>query len=296
MRNVLLSLTVVAVMVSGGLTGAFAHFSDTEESEGNYLQTGSMDLKVNGYDDPLVPPKIWALCMAPEKSRDFTIDLENVGQCEYPAYLFMHIKNVVCGEEPNKDGAPKPEPEVVAENGGRVDQVDVGGVGILGEDCTLGDHIGINLWYDEDDDGERDLNEEQSHKISDIVSLNKYLGRLDPCVGPRYLYVDVVLQDIDEDDILDFADVDNDGDGLVDEDGRGCVGDTPGVDDDNDGLVDEDPALDGNMDDGDAVDGGYFDEYDPDIRMKSWDDWPTNALQKDWISFDILFSLSQVDP
>lgn len=111
--------------------------------------------------------------------------------------------------------------------------------------------------------------------------------------GYRQLRVRLHMPDIDEDDPalgLAFAGVDNDGDGLVDEDGRGCVGDTPGVDDDGDGKIDEDPALDGN----DAVlDGGYFDGNDPDIQMKSWDHWPTNAYQGDRCTFDMEFVLSQ---
>jgi predicted ribosomally synthesized peptide with SipW-like signal peptide len=294
MKNIMLSVVVIAALVTAGLGGTFAHFSDTEESLGNYLQTGSLDLQVNGWDDPDVPPKIWGTCIAPCKSRDFTIEVENMGQCEYPAYLWMHIKNVDCGEVPQEKTGGMPEPEDVTQNGGRFAQVDLPGIGVMGEDCTLGDHISIRIWYDEDDDGVQDNGEVQVHKISDIVCYNKLLGRLDPC-QLRYLYIDVHLQDVDEDELLTFGGVDNDGDGLTDEDGRGCVGDTPGVDDDDDGMIDEDPALDGNYPD-DDVDGGYFDGGDADVRNKCYDKWPTNALMKDYISFDILFTLSQEDP
>jgi predicted ribosomally synthesized peptide with SipW-like signal peptide len=295
MKNVVLSVVVICALAAGGLGGTFAHFSDTEESIDNYLEVGSLDLQVNGFDDPFVPPKIHAICMAPEKSRDFTIELENMGQCDYPAYLWMHIKNIQCGELPQHKTGGMPEPERVAQDGGRVDQVDVCGVGIIGEDCTLAEHISIKIWYDENDDGVQDLGEVQEHKIAELECINKFLGRLDPC-QLRYLYIDVVVQDIDEDDILTFAGVDNDGDGLVDEDGRGCVGDTPGVDDDLDGLIDEDPAVDDDPTTPGVDEGGYFDGMDPDIQFKCWDKWPSNALMKDWMSFDILFSLSQMDP
>ena len=311
MRNVLLSLTVVAVMVSGGLTGAFAHFSDTEESLDNYLETGSLDLKVNGYDDPLVPPKIYAEHLAPCKSRDYTIDVENVGQCDAPAFLFMHIKNVECGEVPDKVGQDKPEPERVAEDGGQIDQMWVRGLGPYGENCELTEHIAVSWWYDADCDGEQDPDELRvSYKMNEIECDNIYIGRLDPCSGPHDLNIDVHLQDISEDEIAiedndldglvdeDPVDgIDNDGDGWIDEDDVNQVGIT--YDNDGDGLVDEDPrdGVDNDMDGlTDEDPAGYFDGDDPDVQQKSWNDWPTNALMKDWVSFDILFSLSQVDP
>ena len=311
MRNVLLSITVVAVLIAGGLSGTFAHFSDTEESTGNYLETGSLDLKVNGYDDPMVPPKIYAEHLAPCKSRDYTIDVENVGQCDAPAYLFMHIKNVECGEVPDKIGQDKPEPERVAEDGGWLDQMWVRGLGPYGENCELTEHILMSIQYDTDRSGNKTpADHRQEHKIADIECINKYIGRLDPCEGPVLIWVDVHLQDVSEDEIAiedndldgsvdeDPVDgIDNDVDGWIDEDDVNQVGIT--YDNDGDGLVDEDPrdGVDNDMDGlTDEDPAGYFDGDDPDVQQKSWNDWPTNALMKDWVSFDILFSLSQVDP
>jgi hypothetical protein len=80
------------------------------------------------------------------------------------------------------------------------------------------------------------------------------------------------LQDADE----DFVTVDNDGDGLVDEDP------IDGVDNDGDTLVDEDP------------DESYFDDNDP--HEKKFDFWPTNVFMGDTVFFEILYELLQVDP
>ena len=53
MKRVFLALTVIVVVVSLATAGTFAHFSDTEESQDNYLETGSLDLQL-GDDAPEV--------------------------------------------------------------------------------------------------------------------------------------------------------------------------------------------------------------------------------------------------
>jgi len=100
--------------------------------------------------------------------------------------------------------------------------------------------------------------------------------------------------DIDEDWLdaemttrfLSFEDIDNDGDGSVDEDPR------DGIDNDNDGKVDEDPDAD---DDPLTVvdEGGHFDGSDPNKVLRSLDHWPTNAYMGDYVTFDLEFILSQ---
>jgi predicted ribosomally synthesized peptide with SipW-like signal peptide len=79
MKTVLMSLMVVALV--GGLVGGglFAAFSDTETSEGNTFTAGTMDLKVNGVDDPVPPVVTGADCLAPGDSVVTTVEVENVG-------------------------------------------------------------------------------------------------------------------------------------------------------------------------------------------------------------------------
>jgi predicted ribosomally synthesized peptide with SipW-like signal peptide len=56
MKNIVLSVVVVAALMAAGIGGTLADFSDSEEEMGDVLQAGSLDLKVNGADDPDVLP------------------------------------------------------------------------------------------------------------------------------------------------------------------------------------------------------------------------------------------------
>ena len=272
MKNVFLSVVVVTTLLAAGLGGTFAHFSDTEESLDNWIQTGSLDLKIsdvnmNEYDDlpwgQGVPPLVFATDLEPKISKDFTFDVHNAGQPDGdPCYLYMHFKKLKCEDiPPHKGGIEcpggkmQPEPEIVAEHGGWVGQTWVPGVGCcFGCDGNLEKHIDITVWYDADADGEFEDDEiVYDGKMDGIICTNWYLGRLDKC-QTRLLHVVVRLQNIDEDDLI-AAD-----------------------------LL-EPPAVPA------PGDGGYFDGTDPDVQLKCWDKWPTNALMKDKITFSILFSL-----
>jgi predicted ribosomally synthesized peptide with SipW-like signal peptide len=144
-------------------------------------------------------------------------------------------------------------------------------------------------------------------KMNEIVSQQILLGPLPGC-NTIYVKVYIHLQDIDE-DIIDIMDndldglideegdvadgIDDDGDTLVDEDLIGQVGIV--YDNDGDGLVDEDPT-DGNDNDGDTLvdedPAGYFDDSGENYEYK-WDHWPTNALMYDIMLFDMSFELLQ---
>jgi len=291
-KNIFLSVVVVTTLLAAGLGGTFAHFSDTEESLDNFVQVGSIDLKVytkspvgGPFDDPDVPLLISAIDMQPCESKDFTWQLKNTGQ---PAgdvcNVYMHVKNPGCENVTViHTGEARPEPEVVAEDGGWLGQVYTPGLGPQGDICNLLDFIELTVYYP--------WNQVTktgpvvfTGMAGDIVCDNLLLGRLDKCDDPQDVHVVFHLYDISEDDLGAligpdpyFLGVDNDGDGLVDEDPR------DGIDNDVDGLVDEDPADET----------GHFDGTDADIIAKCWDHWPTNALMKDKVTFDILFSLVQ---
>jgi predicted ribosomally synthesized peptide with SipW-like signal peptide len=170
-KSIILAVVVVVALVIAGTGGVFATWSDSEVSEGNLISTGSLDLKVNGADDAPwglgVPTKVVLECMVPCKwYGPFEVELWNAGQCEFPSATFIHFKDYECFNIPPKinpypDGGSacwaeiygpdattgyvcpvtgdlKPEPELVAEFGGKVDCTWVPGVGgPLGDTCSM---------------------------------------------------------------------------------------------------------------------------------------------------------------
>jgi len=181
MKNIFLSVVVVATLVAAGVGGTFAGFVDTEISEGNFVQAGISDLLVNGKNDP-IGPKIRFVHATPCKSIDFWIDLYNWGECQ-GGEVYMHFKDVVSkeagtkthmglkyvydgvssvgggipdgyriaeGDEPIGAGVWSSEPEKIAEVGdGMVAQyyIPADHLCLLGEDYASGiaDHLDINV-------------------------------------------------------------------------------------------------------------------------------------------------------
>jgi predicted ribosomally synthesized peptide with SipW-like signal peptide len=276
MKNILLSVVVVTTLLAAGIGGTFAHFSDTEEVFDNYLQTDELDLKVSTlayvggvwvstgeYDQPDIPALVTKDdYMEPCLDYSFHFDLHNVS--EYiTGRAYMHLKNPRCEDIPSKDGDPKPEPEIVAEQGGYVGQVWVPGIGEI--ECFLSRHIEVKRIEIQNMDGDTlrvvDLTpydvdpQDGVVKMNELICHNVELYDIPGCTSIVVL-IDFHLQDIDEDALIT----------------QGYL-DPPAV-----------PA---------PGDGGYFDGTDPEVIKKCWDHWPSNALQKDRIYFDILFSLAQ---
>jgi predicted ribosomally synthesized peptide with SipW-like signal peptide len=161
-------VVLVVAVSAAGLGGTFATWSDSETSGNNTVVTGSLDLKVNMSDDEPwgwgVPRIIDVECVVPCKLYGpYDVELWNAGQCEYASKAFMRVKEVVCSNVDPKinprtntttgypdpmSGDLKPEPELVAEWGGpapdgpdsmgKVDCTWVDGVGVWGDNCTLG--------------------------------------------------------------------------------------------------------------------------------------------------------------
>jgi predicted ribosomally synthesized peptide with SipW-like signal peptide len=169
-KSIILAVVVVVALVIAGTSGVFATWSDSEVSEGNYISTGSLDLKVNGADDAPwggdgVPAKVTLECMVPCKwYYGGEVELWNAGQCEFPSAAFIHFKSFNCSNiEPKVNpidpadggsnywprgtttgyicpvtGDLKPDPELVAEFGGKVDCTEVPGLGEpLGDTCSM---------------------------------------------------------------------------------------------------------------------------------------------------------------
>ena len=245
MKSIMLSVVVIATLITAGIGGTFAHFSDTEQSLDNVVSVGSMDLKIKTKtplglptDDPDVPKILVALDMQPCDSQDRTFIVMNTGQPEGdPCDLYIHFKNLRCEDVDDKLGNPKPEPEIVAEQGGWVDQVYVDGIG--DDPCLVFSHMNVTIYYPWDQaTGTGPV--VYTGKMIDIVCENILLGDLPKC-NERDVHVVFHLQDIPE-EVFGFD---------------------------------------------------YFDETDPEIVKKCWNAWPTNAMMKDMVTFDIMFSLVQ---
>ena len=285
MKNIFLSVVVIGSLVAAGVGGTFAHFSDTEEVFDNYLQTDELDLKVSTvmlaggqwestgeYDQPHIPTLIMKDdYMEPCLDYSFHFDLHNVS--EYiTGTAYIHLKNPRCVDIDSKDGDPKPEPEIVAEQGGMVAQTQVPGIGDIA--CFLSRHIEVSSITVEAMDGTLiatvDLKPYDTDPADGVVKMNELICHnvllCDiPGCNSVVVSIDFHLQDIDEDVMI-------------------AQGYLP------------DPWLDGTFGTGGPPaghDGGWFNGNDPDVKKKCWDHWPSNALQKDKILFDMLFSLAQ---
>jgi len=169
-RSAILAVVVVAALALAGMGGVFATWSDSETSMGNRITTGSLDLKVNGADDAPwgagVPTKVQIECMVPSRIYGpYEVELWHAGQCDTPAAAYIHFKDMCCSNVPPKinpypaggsswwakyyglnattgylcpqTGDLKPEPELVAEFGGKVDCRQVPGVGVIGDTCSM---------------------------------------------------------------------------------------------------------------------------------------------------------------
>jgi predicted ribosomally synthesized peptide with SipW-like signal peptide len=168
-KSIILAAVVVVALVIAGTGGVFATWSDSEVSENNFIVTGALDLKVNGADDAPwgtgVPSKVFIDHMVPSVwYGPFEVELWNAGICDFASQTFIHFKDYDCfnvrpkvnPDDPADGGSDywprgtttgyvcpetgdlKPEPELVAEFGGKVDCTWVDGVGgPLGDTCSM---------------------------------------------------------------------------------------------------------------------------------------------------------------
>jgi len=164
MKSIFLAAVVICALAIAGVGGTFATWSDSEESMNNQIITGSVDLQVNGKDEgPYgvgLGQIIYIDCMVPCKwYGPYKVTLWNAGihDNKIPAHAYIHFKNYCCGNALPKEGsgyaetgtgAMKPEPELVAEHGGKVDCVTVPGVGIQGDNCTMMSHVECKITSD----------------------------------------------------------------------------------------------------------------------------------------------------
>ena len=242
MKSIFLSVVIICALTVAGLGGTLASWSDSETSYDNYIETGSIDLKVQGTDDAPwgegLTAKFTLECVQPCDEYKVEIPVRNDGQCEDPSYLYIHFKRVQCSDVPpvhdgiRVDGFVKPEPEVVAEYGGIVDCKEVPGLGRIGDECSMKYHTSITITFD----GEPVWG---PAKLINLPCREILVGMLEPCGVEHIVDLVVHVQQMSEDDAI----------------------------------------AEGRLAD-------YV--FGPDSK---WYYWPSNALMKDKVKFDIEFDL-----
>lgn len=102
MRLTLGGMLTIGVVLAMLGAGTIAYFNDTETSEGNTFTAGTLDLKVDGGDDPVVP---WSIGSMKPGNSYFTgfKTLRNAGNIH--GKLTVTITNLVCRE----NGVTEPE-------------------------------------------------------------------------------------------------------------------------------------------------------------------------------------------
>jgi predicted ribosomally synthesized peptide with SipW-like signal peptide len=271
MKSIFLSVVIICAIAISGIGGTLATWSDSETSMDNRIETGSVDLMVNYADDlpwgTGVPAKVQIDCMIPCKVYGpYPVDLWNAGQCTQPSAAFFHLKNMECSNIPAKEGSGyrcpetgviSPEPELVAQYGGKVNCVEVPGIGRTGDDCSMKSHVYIWIMLDDtvpeqDVDYDEDVCAYQG-KINPIICEEIYLFDLVPC-QPRTIYLWFHLQQDSEE--MYFGD---------------------------DDFINPDPW------EADLTPEQY-------MYWLKFNDWPSWAVMKDRADFDIEFDLWLYDP
>ena len=91
MKKVIIGLLLICVVAGLVAVGTWAAFRDVETSTGNLFTAGSMDLQVDGEDDPIKAYFDSIECVKPGDFDEVTIELENVGCVDGMADIHLRI-------------------------------------------------------------------------------------------------------------------------------------------------------------------------------------------------------------
>ena len=150
---------VVAMAVG---MGTYAYFSDTETSTGNTFTAGTLDLKVDGMDDPNVETYFTITNVKPGDSGSQTIQLKNVGTVPEPngppwtSKVFITISKTLDDDV----SCPEPEEEVDTSCG-------------CGENGELDDYLDIRVRDYYDPSCSDNLRFDETHNLSVWDSMGK---------------------------------------------------------------------------------------------------------------------------
>ena len=174
-----------------------------------------------------VPTKFSFECMIPQKFYGpYEVELWNAGQCQFPAHAYLQVKRIECGNvlpkvnpiDPADGGsdmwprgattgypAPelypgdpiagqlKPEPELVAEYGGKVNCFEVPGIGPEGDECSMGTHVEMIITTTTVPPNYPDAEIIARDKLGKWLEKEVYLFDLMPC-EPRMIFLWFYLQ------------------------------------------------------------------------------------------------------
>lgn len=209
MKSIFLAVVVICALAVAGIGGTLANFADTEMVEDSAFTTGYMDLlvwdgasykndtRVTGEGTPSTINIMWA---DPGKVYTGYMKVMNAGTVD--GTLYLHFKNFVCSNvEPEHCDAAnrtdygfRPEPEIVEEWGGYLDQEWVPGKGLTGDvNCELGDLVKARVYY------KGQLVQLRGHEwnlLSNLESNWYELGTLDECGVTRTVQIDLMYDNI----------------------------------------------------------------------------------------------------
>lgn len=102
-KKIIISLSVIGAVAAIAISGTIAYFSDTETASNNIIQTGTVDIDIDG-NNPWNGTFNWE-DMKPGESKEITFVIHNIGT--YPIKLWKIIKNLNTEEngviEPEQD-------------------------------------------------------------------------------------------------------------------------------------------------------------------------------------------------
>jgi hypothetical protein len=212
-KSIVLTVVAVTALAIAGFGGVFADYQDIETSEDNYVETGSLDLKVSYrdvlYDDPNVPILVTLDNVMPEcQDKSFHFDLHNAGVYEQgTGWVYFHVKNLVCTDT----GRTEPEDAVeLGTNpiGEKTDGTFVYSPGLGTNSCMLIDHLRFDVYtsptgtgnWTQVDLSAYDLNGDYDLKMNEIVCNQVLICELDS-QETIYAKIDLWFQDIPEEDL-----------------------------------------------------------------------------------------------
>ena len=169
MKKVLFSVLFIAMVASMIGAGTWAYFSDLETSYDNCFTAGSLDLKVDGFDDPNVLTYFEIECIAPGDSGKANVTLTNAGCVDgYGDIHFIMTEN-------SDNGFTEPEDDVVPPNDDSWDGTAEG---------DLCDVLELTVKADTDRDGSYDETIFAGYTMCGVDCINWDLG---PIPGTDFL-------------------------------------------------------------------------------------------------------------
>jgi predicted ribosomally synthesized peptide with SipW-like signal peptide len=144
MKKIILSLSTIAVVATIAVGGTIAYFSDTETSTGNTFTAGTLDLKVDGNDDPNLVPYTISDLVPGQYHQAGTVTLRNDGSI--PGRVSVKLQN------PWSDENSLEEPEVASGDlSGQ--EMEFGSYDANGGDGELWDSMWLQFYIDGNGDG-----------------------------------------------------------------------------------------------------------------------------------------------